>query len=102
MTKFDTNKVKRSKEVRTSYTYEWATYIPGRRPQFKVHGLKGQAIAALKYRAVGERYPSKVTRLPPDQQLFFRKLGTELWEEIALVEEYMDEPRACIIKGELK
>lgn len=30
----------------------WATYIPSRSPQFKIHNGKGQAINALKYRAI--------------------------------------------------
>jgi hypothetical protein len=33
-----------------SYSYDWATYVPNRYPQFKVHGNKGQATAAIKWR----------------------------------------------------
>lgn len=31
--------------------YVWATYIPNRRPQFKLHANQSQATSALKYRS---------------------------------------------------
>lgn len=47
---FDPNNMEATKK--TQYTYQWATYIPNRRPQFKVHGLRGHATAACKAKAV--------------------------------------------------
>ena len=100
MTKFDPNKVQRKED-----TIEWATYIPSRTPKFKVHILKGQAIAALKYRSYNKDRNYEESWLPQDQQLFCRRFGIAAmgeWEEVELVERYLNEPGACIIKGELK
>lgn len=41
---FDPNK-------RTIKDYRWGTYIPNRRPQFKVHSSLGLATSALKWRS---------------------------------------------------
>lgn len=47
---FDPNNMKAT--GKPQYTYQWATYIPNRSPQFKVHGMRGHATAACKAKAV--------------------------------------------------
>lgn len=49
---FDPNTM--SKEVnggKIRYNFKWATYVKGRRPEFKIHGIKGHATSAIKYHA---------------------------------------------------
>lgn len=47
---FNPNKPAQTKE------YFWATYIPDRRPQFKMYAQRGHALSAFKYRDNGILY----------------------------------------------
>lgn len=72
---FDPNSISSKKKTKV---YEYATYIPGRRPEFKVHWLISHAKSAFQYR---------------NDAILFRLEDGE-WKELYRIEDY-SEPDNC-------
>lgn len=82
MSEFDPNKMRPSQK--SNWTYEWATYIPNRSPQFKIHGTKGHATAACKDKSI---YGDLHYHIPSDIKLY-KKDSDGFWLEIKIVRKY--------------
>ena len=62
----------------------YSTYIPSRKPKFKIHENLGHAVNALKYRA---RYAEKSYReIPKENKLW--KMVNGKWEELKFPKRY--------------
>lgn len=66
--------------------YIWATFIPSRRPQFKVHETKGQATAAIKYQSIYD--DDGMYRIPEDI-ILYQQQDAE-WVEVPFKKNYKD------------
>ena len=79
----------------------WATYIPSRKPNFKLHANRGQAISALKYRATYKKISMhKVDyniEVIPEDCTPWNHNGSE-WIEIEFEREYFKGQKGLVIK----
>lgn len=84
----------------SSVTSQWATYIPTRRPKFKVHVTKGHATSAIKSVSYISDKPPRRGRfgndVPEDAQLFRMEDGK--WVQVKLKKVYFD--KESVIFGE--
>jgi hypothetical protein len=94
---FDPNKQAQRQHPRTGWNYDWATYVPTRRPMFKIHATCGHATAACKDKAVYAPDPLGYL-IPEDVKLYQRVDG--LWEEVAIRRELPLKHNINILTGE--
>jgi len=99
MTEFDPNNPGKSVSRKgKNWTFDWATYVPNRRPQFKVHATQGHAKSACTDK---KRYSKSGYRIPDEVKLYQLKDG--LW---VLVDIHRDLPlgykKIDIITGEVR
>lgn len=98
MADFDPNNPGRSATRRgKNWTFDWATYVPSRRPQFKVHATKGHATSACKGKAYYVH--EKGGYLLPDEVRLYKK-ENELWCEVAIHRFLPRGECISVIKGE--
>lgn len=70
-------------------SYDWATYVPSRRPKFKVHEHRGHAINAMKWHAYDydrSNWRDHVLRPEHGCKLYRRQDGK--WVELPLLPRY--------------
>lgn len=79
---FDPNKQASKDNKKLNYTWDYATYIPDRTPKFKIHGIKGQAITAIKYRSYWNKDKKYV--INDDVKLYNRPTPDSLWVEVPI------------------
>lgn len=80
MKKFNPNDIKKSEEK----PYIWATYIPDRKPKFKVYNNRGYASSSIKYRS---RYMGNSTYRVMDDCTLWNLVGEE-WVEVKFEKTY--------------
>lgn len=83
---FDPNTPSNDKGRKLNYDYLWATYIPDRTPKFKIHGIRGQAISAVKYRSRWSTMENRIN--DPGVKLYKRDTVDSPWVEVQLKETY--------------
>lgn len=91
--RFNPNDIKKKEEV-------WGTYIGHRTPSFKAHSNRGQAISALKCKALYKRVNNKSdysTKVIPEEYTLWQHNGTE-WVEVIFEREYPRDQKGLIIK----
>lgn len=86
-TRFDPNEsAPKAKAHHKQYDWLWATYIPGRQPQFKIHGSCGLATSALKCRYY---WSKEAYRLSDSQIALFKRDSIEgKWIEVPIKKHY--------------
>jgi hypothetical protein len=94
---FDPNNLSTGNNRKLNYDYLWATYIPDRSPKFKIHGRRGQATSAVKYRnhwqGRGDAYV-----IEEGVKLYHRETAESLWVEVPL--KHINDGKESVIKDE--
>ena len=75
----------------------WATYIPGRRPRFKIHASQSHATSAVKCQSI---YSGRFYLVAPGIKLYKRVNEGAEWQAVTLRQTYRDGESVLAKTGE--